>query len=429
MPVTTTTSLMTAPSPDRICTCTLRNVPGSRLVDVPVGFGPMWAPRSHVTRIVTAAVAVAIATAALVAAPGGAVASRTPDVNLDRALDAFVAAKGGPPGVSVVVQRGASPVLHTAGVADTTTKAPIALDDSMRLASVAKAFSGAAALSLVGDGTLKMDDTIGAKLPDLPAAWAKVTLAQLLQHTGGVPDYSQSKSLQQAVAASLTVAPPPAQLLSYVAQDPLEFTPGTKYHYSNSDNVIVGLMVQAVTGSSYEDALVARVYTPLGLTKTSLPAGVEVPSPFVHAYVVDPPAAPEDVTQAFAAGWAWASGGLLSTPADANRFIRGYASGKTTTPAAQASQFRFRAGSSEPPGPGTNAAGLGIFRYRTRCGVVFGHTGNTAGFTQFIASTRDGTRSVVVSANAQILPKSAPLRFAELRKIYALAVCAALDGA
>jgi D-alanyl-D-alanine carboxypeptidase len=387
----------------------------------------MRAPPSHLVRILV--VTVAVVSVALVALPGGAVPSRTPDTNLDRALDAFVAQEDGPPGVSVVVQRGGSPVLHTAGVADTTTKAPIALDDSMRLASVAKAFSGAAALSLVGDGTLKLDDTIGAKLPDLPQAWAKVTLGQLLQHTSGVPDFSLAASFQDSLLASLTVAPPPGRLLSFVAQDPLEFRPGTKYHYSNSDNIIVGLMVQAATGTSYEDALAARVYTPLGLTNTSLPAGVEVPSPFVHAYAVDPPAAPEDVTEVFAAGWTWASGGVVSTPADANRFIRGYASGKTTTPTAQAAQFRFREGSSEPPGPGTNAAGMAIFRYRTRCGVVFGHTGNTAGFTQFVASTRDGKRSTVVSVNAQIKPDSAPLRFAELRKIYTLAVCAALDGA
>ena len=387
----------------------------------------MRAPTSHLARVLV--VAVAAASLALVALPGGAVPSRTPDTNLDRALDAFVAQKDGPPGVSVVVQRGASPVLHTAGVADTSTTAPIAIDDSMRLASVAKAFSGSAALSLVGDGTLKLDDTIGAKLPDLPAAWADVTLGQLLQHTSGVPDYSLSKGFKDAFTASLTVAPPPAELLSYVASDPLKFRPGTEYRYSNSDNIIVALMVQAASGTSYEDALAAHVYEPLGLTTTSLPAGIQMPAPAVHAYVVDPPAAPEDVTELFAAGWTWASGGVVSTPADANRFVRGYASGKTTTPTVQAAQFRFRAGSSEPPGPGTNAAGMGIFRYRTRCGVVFGHTGNTAGFTQFVASTRDGTRSTVVSVNAQIIPKSAPLRFAELRKIYTLAVCAALDGA
>jgi D-alanyl-D-alanine carboxypeptidase len=86
----------------------------------------------------------------------------------------------------------------------------------------------------------------------------------------------------------------------------------------------------------------------------------------------------------------------------------------------------FRAGSSEPPGPGTNSSGLGIFRYRTRCGTMYGHTGNTPGFTQFIASTRDGTRSTTVSINSQITPKGDQRRFAELRRIYTLAACAAL---
>ena len=134
----------------------------------------------------------------------------------------------------------------------------------MRLASVAKAFSGAAALSLVGDGSLSLADTVGAKLPDQPAAWADVTVAQLLQHRSGVPDFSQNKQFHQAVAASLDVAPPPAQLLTYVAGEPLEFTPGSKYEYSNSNNVLIALIVQAVTGTSYEDALARACTRPWG---------------------------------------------------------------------------------------------------------------------------------------------------------------------
>jgi D-alanyl-D-alanine carboxypeptidase len=135
---------------------------------------------------------------------------------------------------------------------------------------------------------------------------------------------------------------------------------------------------------------------------------------------------PEDVSEPFAAGWAWASGGIVSTPADANRFVRGYVHGDETIPMVSLAQMSFRAGSSEPPGPGTNSAGLGIFRYKTRCGTVYGHTGNTPGFTQFIASSLDGKHSTTVSINAQITPKSDPKRFAELRRIYTLATCAAL---
>ena len=77
----------------------------------------------------------------------------------------------------------------------------------------------------------------------------------------------------------------------------------------------------------------------------------------------------------------WASGAMVSTPFELNRFIRAYASGRLFGAATHSQQLRFVPGSSEPPGPGTNAAGLGIFRYRTRCGTVFGHTGNFPGYT------------------------------------------------
>jgi len=371
-----------------------------------------------------------LALTGVLTAPAAGAASSTAkaDAALQRALDAIVKHRDGPPGISVVVQRGAHPVQLTAGVGDLATKQPFGLTDAMRLASVAKAFSGAAAVSAVADGKLKLDDTVGAILRTQPAAWGKVTLAQLLQHTSGVPDFSQSPAFQEAVGASLATAPPPEQLLAYVADEPLKFAPGSKYEYSNSDNILVGLMVAAVDGGSYEQALATHVYAPLDLTGTSLPSGAELPPPFTHGYQPDPPNAPEDVSEVIAAGWSWASGGVVSTPQDANRFVRGYVSGKLTDRATRAAQFTFRRGSSEPPGPGTNSAGLAVFRYRTSCGTVYGHTGNTPGYTQFIASTRDGTRSTVVSINSQLTPERNAKRFAALRKIYGLAVCAALQG-
>jgi len=135
------------------------------------------------------------------------------------------------------------------------------------------------------------------------------------------------------------------------------------------------------------------------------------------------------VSQLIAAGWSWASGGINSTPLDANNFIRAYARGAETNSVTRSRQFRFIDGSnSEPPGPGTNAAGLAIFRYTTKCGTVYGHTGNTPGYTQFIAANRDGSRSVTVTVNSQITPKTTAAPFAALRKIYGVAVCSALAG-
>lgn len=136
---------------------------------------------------------------------------------------------------------------------------------------------------------------------------------------------------------------------------------------------------------------------------------------------------PSDVSELFAAGWAWASGGIVSTPADATRFVRGYVSGALINRKTRAAQFQFVQGGSEPPGPGVNSAGLGLFRYQTSCGTVYGHTGNTPGYTQFISATADGERSAVVSINGQITPERNKERFAELRDLYTLAVCAALQ--
>jgi len=177
----------------------------------------------------TFVLAIVVALAIAVLPTGAHAASSVADRNLQRALDAIVTRDDGPPGVSAVVQRGSTPKFFTAGVADTTTKQPFASGDAMRMASVAKAFSGATALSLVAESELALTDTVGKVLPDQPAAWSKVTLAQLLQHTSGVPDFSGSPAFREALLASLTVAPPPAQLLTYVANDPLKFTPGTKY--------------------------------------------------------------------------------------------------------------------------------------------------------------------------------------------------------
>nr|MBA2713575.1 beta-lactamase family protein [Rubrobacteraceae bacterium] len=351
------------------------------------------------------------------------------DAALDRALEELVAMKGGPPGVIAVVQRGQHRKAHTFGVRNIKSGLPIRVDDRMRIASTAKAFSGAVALSLVSDGKLSLQDTIGERLPELPEAWSGVTLRQLLNHTSGIPDFSLEPDFQKALLASLTKAPPPEELLSFLfgEDEDLLFDPGSEYHYSNSDNIIVALMVEAATGMSYEDQLRERVYRPLGLRKTTLPRGPNLRKPFIHGYDLSEHP-PEDVSEVVAAGWAWASGGIVSTPADLNDFIRGYVGGKLFDRQTRAKQRQvLEGGSSEPPGPGKNSAGLAVFRYQSRCGTVWGHTGNTPGYTQFMAASPDGSRSVVVSVNEQLTPtEGAPGAFDALRRAEGRAVCAAL---
>jgi D-alanyl-D-alanine carboxypeptidase len=370
------------------------------------------------------------AAAALAAAPAGASANglspaERADRALDRALERLVAADDGPPGAIAIVQRGSERRVHRAGVANDGTGAPLRARDHMRIASTSKAFSGATALSLVQRGVLDLDDTIGDWLPELPAAWHEVTLAQLLQHTSGLPDYTGSEAFAEAVGDSPRTAPPPAALLDFVRTEGLRFPPGSRYRYSNSDNVAVGLIAAAATDRPYAQALRNRVLSPLRLGRTTLPRSVRMPRPYIRGYAVGD-GDPADVSQVVAfGGWAWASGGIVSTPDNLNRFIRAYVGGRLFGTVVRRRQYRTVRGHSEPPGPGVNRAGLAVFSYRTRCGTVYGHTGSILGYTQLMAASRDGRRSLTFSINAQ-LQTADRAQVARLRAAQTAAVCAAL---
>ena len=224
--------------------------------------------------------------------------------------------------------------------------------------------------------------------------------------------------------------PPPEALLDFAGEE-LDPSAGT-YKYSNSDNIVIGLMAAAARQSLYERELISEVLDPLGLGRTYLYSAPSVAEPYIHGYDTGPDgtSTPEDATNLVDfGGWAWASGGIVSTPADLNTFIRGYVGGGLFNRRVQNEQAQFVDGGSEPTGPGRNTAGLALFRYDTRCGTVFGHTGNTFGYTQFMAASRDGRRSVTMSINLQRTQKNTGQEaevFAALRAAEEDAVCAAL---
>ncbi|MFJ8330400.1 serine hydrolase domain-containing protein [Streptomyces sp. NPDC094437] len=370
--------------------------------------------------------------AACVAAltPAGAHASTAPGPEgdqLQRRAQELVDAPGGPPGLIAVLRDEDRTRVVRAGVADLATGSPPETGDHMRIASTAKAFSAAVALTLVDRHALGLDDTLGGRLPQLPDAWHKVTLRQLLQHTSGLPDYTSSPAFVREVTADPHHHFDSRRLLDYVAGDPLAFRPGSRYHYSNSDNIAVALMAESATGTPYEELLRTLVDRPLGLRSTSLPQGYRLPEPYLHGYDVAPPAPPQDVSEELGASGVWASGGIVSTPADLTRFVRGYAGGALYGAGVVGEQRRWIDGASQPAGPGRNAAGLGIFRYTTRCGAVLGHTGNFPGYTQLIAATPDGRRSLTFSITTQTNETLKPDLLRQLRPVQEDFVCALLN--
>ncbi|MCF3180542.1 beta-lactamase family protein [Streptomyces polychromogenes] len=361
------------------------------------------------------------------AGPAGAVGHPGHDERLQRQLERLVAQEDGPPGAIAVLTRDGRTQVYTAGVGDLATGRRPDLDDHMRVASIAKAYSGAVALRLVDRGRLSLDDTIGERLPALPADWHAVTLRELLQHTSGLPDFSADPEFLRILQADPRHRFDPRTLLGFVADEPLLFRPGTLYEYSNSDNIAVALMAEAATGRRYEELLEELVYRPLGLRETSLPLGYRLPRPFLHGYDVSPPAEPEDVSEAIGASGVWASGGIVSTPRELGAFIRGYGGPALLSEATRKEQLTFRPGdSSEPAGPGTNAAGLAVYQYSTRCGVLHGHTGNFPGYTQLAATTPDGTRSLTFSVNTQTSKSNKPALLARLRTVEEDFACALL---
>ncbi|MEV6476541.1 serine hydrolase domain-containing protein [Streptomyces sp. NPDC051657] len=385
--------------------------------------------RSRRRRAVVAALAAA-SLAGLMSGPahaGGDGGDGPVDPELRRGLQAIVDTPGGPPGAIAVLTTGGRSEVYRAGTSQLGTGRPPGTTDHMRIASTAKAFSGSVALQLAERGALRLDDTLGRQLPRLPAAWHRVTLRQLLNHTSGLPDYTEAPTFIAELTADPRRRFDSRRLLDYVAGDPLRFEPGSAYRYSNSDNIAVALMAEAATGQRYEKLLAELVYRPLGLRDTSLPQGYRLPEPYLHGYAVEPPDAPEDVSTVLGASGVWASGGIVSTPRDLGAFIRGYAGGLGLGPEVRRQQLSFVEGSSEPAGPGRNRAGLAVFSYTTRCGTVYGHTGNFPGYTQFAAGTKDGKLSLTVSLTSQVNSSTNPRLLATLRELQEDFVCRLLD--
>jgi D-alanyl-D-alanine carboxypeptidase len=351
----------------------------------------------------------------------GPAAAKTTDAQVLKGLQGLVTSPGGPPGAIATLYRDGKLTTLSAGRADNAKPARPRASDHMRIASVAKAFSGAVALNLVRSGQLSLDDTIGAVLPTLPKAWGKVTLRQLLNHTSGVPDYTQSEAFFKHAETKPRAYVAPMEIIGWVAKDPLVFKPDTKYEYSNTDNIVVGLMVEAVTKGSYTRALQRIVLGPAKLTQTSLPTKIAIPSPFIHGYTDVPGQEEVDVSESLNPSGAWASGAIISTPRDLNAFIRADLGLQFFDKAEQEQQMKWwPGGESSPPGPGKNSAGLALFRYQTKCGTVYGHTGNFPGYTQFAAATADGSAAVTMSLN---IPAPTGKLLAQLRRVQTEAVC------
>ena len=339
------------------------------------------------------------------------------------ALEQAVAA--GIPGIALEIQSSEGSEFLTAGSASLEDERPLTPEDSFRIASVTKALTAAVVMELVEEGALSLDDTVEQWTPGLLAEGDSITVRHLLGHTSGLADYTKDENFIEAFVAGEDMTP--QRVVSFVSSEPLAFEPGTTYEYSDTDNNVLGIIVEAAAGRSYEQELSSRVLDPMELRSTVLPNSPEMPNPHADGYQYDPESEgaeePENLTTAFDPSAAGASGALVSTPSDLSRFFGGLLSGELIGEDTLEQMKETLAGEGSPSGPGTKRAGLGIFSYELPCGEVWGHTGQFPGYQAFGAATPDGSGALAIMANATQISEEANEALVYAQE---LAVCRAL---
>src|SRR5262245_34658242 len=163
---------------------------------------------------------------------------------------------------SVLVARGSDLLFNKGyGSANLEWQIPNTPSTKFRLGSVTKQFTAASILLLEERGKMKVDDPVKKYMPDAPAAWDKMTISHVLTHTAGIPNFTSFPDYQSSEPFATT----PEKLVARFRDKPLEFEPGDRMNYSNSGYVLLGYLIEKVSGQTYEKFLQDNIFTPLGM--------------------------------------------------------------------------------------------------------------------------------------------------------------------
>ncbi|MFJ9690533.1 serine hydrolase domain-containing protein [Kitasatospora sp. NPDC101183] len=304
------------------------------------------------------------------------------------------------------------------GVSDLRTGAPVRTDGRFRVGSITKVFTSTTVLQLVGEHRIGLDDPLESYLPGLVPNGAHITVRQLLNHSSGIwdptnePDgglfptftnvadarkwiegggFKESVPREKVVAAATAHAP--------------YFAPGTSFHYSNTNYVLLGMVIEKVTGNTYAHEIEARILRPLGLTRTYLPgASTDIRGPHAHGYatLIDGPGPDAlrtdyDISEQ-SVTWATTAGELISTTDDLIRFEKALLGGRLLKPE-QMAAMKATIPMTPDGSPSKAGYGLGLARFDLSCGPVYGHDGSMPGYQSQLWSS--GNRWLAVSTTSK----------------------------
>jgi D-alanyl-D-alanine carboxypeptidase len=261
-------------------------------------------------------------------------------------------------------------------------------DDRFWVGSITKSFVATVVMQLVDERKLALGDHLGKLLPGRFREGRRIRLANLLNHTSGIPDYMGLEPWRSAVARNPRAVIPPRRLVSSAARLPLEFRPGSRASYSNTNYLVLAEIVQRVTGRRLPALLRQRIFEPLELTATTYQAGRRaLRETDLHGYDVSG-SPPLDVSL-HGLGGPWADGAIVSNANDLAVFFGALLRGQLVPPRLLARMQTIV--------PRSHGEGMGLYRLPTTCGGwLYGHTGGTPGYVTFAAGTRDGSRLYVV---------------------------------
>jgi CubicO group peptidase (beta-lactamase class C family) len=291
------------------------------------------------------------------------------------------------PGLAIgVMHHGQVVFARGYGLADLENDVAVRADSVFPIASVTKNFTAAAVLKLADRGLLSLDDDIGKFLPDFPHRGKGVTVRRLLNHTAGV----HSMTAIPAYWAQIGEAVEPAKLIAIFRDAPLDFEPGSSYQYSNSGYVLLGAIIEKVSGMPYPDYLQKQLFAPLGLTGTHYCGTAELVPRRVRGYAKTEAAAfvnarHVDMSQGYAAG------GVCSTVGDLLQWQHALHHGKVLQPETYAAMTT--------PAEG-RTYGLGIGTAVQEGHRMLFHAGGIHGFDAMATAYPADELEIVVLANA-----------------------------
>ncbi|MFF2544599.1 serine hydrolase domain-containing protein [Kitasatospora sp. NPDC058063] len=357
----------------------------------------------------------------------GAVA--TPEGRADwEAADAALAGMTDPgyatSALAAVRQDGRVVWRNATGVAELATGAPADPRGSFRIGSATKPFVATTLLQLVGEHRLDLDDRLECLLPGVVPNSTAITVRQLLNHTSGVADYTQDQAFDFRRPQWLDGG----RFRHYGLQDlvdianryPSAFPPGRDWQYSNTNYILIGMIIEKLTGHSWNEEVTRRIIRPLGLTGTWMPGDSPfLPGRYAHGYY-KADTGPVDVTL-FNPSMAGPSGAGVSTTADLTAFLDALLGGRLLRPAELAAMQQTTAN-----GEG-RSYGLGLQRLDTPCGSFWGHAGGIPGYSTMMLGSADGRREFAANATVYDAPDDAVN--AAWNKVIETALCGARPAA